>query len=257
MMSWLKPISVVLLATGLLPIGLSILAHAQHKPVTLSIAAPARPGLAFQQYMVDLGPIQPTSEVRGYFVFRNQSAGDVTITSVEPSCGCLAPQLEKKTYGPGETGTISLRVLPANEAPGKKEYFVDVRYSDTEPREIRLVFRLTLPEKKLSVRPRALMFYQLGEEATSQRLKVCDTRGMPVVIEGVKSSNPLVTVRYLGGLETDGGLVEHQIEVTAAANCPAGRHQGTISISTADEAFPELRVPFMVEGRQKTAEPGP
>ena len=42
---------------------------------------------------------------------------------------------------------------PANESGGRKEYFADVKYSDPEPRQVRLTFKLEIPEQGLTVRP--------------------------------------------------------------------------------------------------------
>jgi hypothetical protein len=56
----------LLLATlALLPFGLAVLAHTARPSLPLSIAAPERPPLVFDQYLVDLGEVEPSTEVRG------------------------------------------------------------------------------------------------------------------------------------------------------------------------------------------------
>lgn len=154
---------------------------------------PAGPSLAFAQYAVDLGRVRPADELRGTFRFRNAGDKPVTITEIKPSCGCLMPRVDKKTYASGETGQITLRMQPANEEPGAKEFYCDILYTDSQPRTDRLTFRLHLPEQRLSVRPSALIVYQLSDQPTTQPIFVTDSRGHEVEILGIRTGSPFVT----------------------------------------------------------------
>ncbi len=42
------------------------------------------------------------------FRFVNQSDRDVTITSIQSSCGCTTVKLIQRTYAPGEAGQIDV-----------------------------------------------------------------------------------------------------------------------------------------------------
>ncbi|OYW22830.1 MAG: hypothetical protein B7Z55_04185, partial [Planctomycetales bacterium 12-60-4] len=145
---------------GFTPFVLAVFVHAARPSVPLSISLPDRPALAFDQYLIDLGRVQPTTEVQGTFVFENRGQQTVDILEVVPSCGCLQPQLSTRKLAPGETGAVIVRMQPANELPGRKEYYADIRYTDPLPRETRVTFRLELPERQLAVKPRALLIYQ-------------------------------------------------------------------------------------------------
>ncbi len=233
---------------ALAPFALASAVHWARPSVPLAMASPVRPGLAFDQYLVDLGPIQPTSEVRGVFHFRNRGKEAVTLTKVVPSCGCLQPLVSGKSIPAGEAGRIALRMLPANETPGKKEYYADVEYTDPEPRTARLTFRLELPERQLLVRPRALLFYQFSSEPTTQELIVSDTRGTPAKILDVTDNSPFVEVEVKEQRAGEAGGHETVIVVTVAGTLPSERKEAVVTIRTDDPNSPELRVPLLLQG---------
>jgi hypothetical protein len=177
---------------ALTPFLLAAAVHVGRPPVPMAISSPPRPALAFDQYLVDLGPTQPVLELQGKFRFRNRSEQPVKLLAVQPSCGCLQPLVSGKDFAPGEDGQIILRMRPANESPGKKEYYADVKYTDPEPREVRITFKLELPERGIMVKPRALLVYQFSNEKTVQELKIIDSRDKPARIKDVSVNSPLV-----------------------------------------------------------------
>ena len=135
-------------AMALAPLTLSVLVHTGFRPAPLSIPSPKRPSLAFHQYAVDLKTIRPTSVEQAFFVFHNRGTEPVRITKVEPSCGCLTPQLQgirDNTVEPGGSGRVIFRMQPANSTPGPHQYTVTVYYTDPEPREVQLLLKLEIP----------------------------------------------------------------------------------------------------------------
>ena len=253
-----------------LPFGLSLIVHGAATPKPLSIAVAPLPALAFNQYQVDLGAIQAMPEVRAMFVFQNRGQHPVEIIGMRASCGCLLPRLSKSReeagkrsdglspatsirYQPGESDGLSLRVQPSNEKPGQKEYFVDVLYTDPEPREVRLKFKLVIPEKQLLVSPKALIFFQLGERETTQDLKVTNARGTELQIIDAQTSSPYISLKIGEQLPLHDGNPQQVVHVTAVATVPEGRHHSLITLRTTDPDQPEIRVPVMVQGGQGPA----
>lgn len=237
---------------GFLPFVLAVLVHTARPSVPLAIVAPSRPALAFDQYLIDLGRIQPTSEVRGTFVFENRGRRPVEIQEVHPSCGCLQPQLSTRRLEPGEAGAVILRMQPANETPGRKEYYADVRYADPDPRTVRVTFRLELPEQQLAVKPRALLVYQLSDTPTVHTISVSDTRDQPVQILDAAVNSAFVTITRRGSHRTaeHGQVTEFDVEVSP--NLPSGRHDAVVTIKTSDPRSPVIRVPMLMNGRPQS-----
>lgn len=244
--------SLLLGTLALLPFGVAVLVHTVRPSLPMAIAAPERPPLVFDQYMVDLGEVEPSTEVRAMFHFENRGPKPIDLTKITPSCGCLTPLVSTKHLDPGDTGKIALRMQPANELPGRKEYYADVFYTDGKPHEIRVTFRVEIPEQQLTVRPKALLFYQYSDQATTQTLTVTDNRPEPCQILGATVSSPYVQLRHQAERAED-GVSQTDFEITVGANIPPGRHEGVISIETSDPKSPVLRVPLLIEGRRLEA----
>lgn len=247
------PQRLLLWTLALAPFGTAVLAHRQGSLPTLSITQRALPALAFDQYLVDLGPVQPTAEVRANFLFRHRGKHPVQILDLTPSCGCLQPRLKKKEYQPGETDMLVLRVLPANEAPGKHEYTVDVKYRDPELHTVRVTFRVELPEKGISITPPAVMVYQFSDQETVQQIRITDTRETSWNVLGVSTTLPFVNVTAGEPKRTEEGALELLVDATVDAHIPNGRHQGIIRVFTDSPEYPELKVPLLIQGREENA----
>lgn len=233
---------------ALAPFLVALVVHVGKPPVPLTISSPPRPALAFEQYLVDLGPTQPAVELQGKFRFRNRGSQPVLLKEVRPSCGCLQPLVSGKEFAPGEDGQIILRMRPANESPGKKEYYADVVYADPEPREVRITFKLELPERGITVKPRAILVYQLSDEKTVQELKIIDSREQPARIKDVSVNSPLVAVELGDRRPGETGGIESIVQVMVEGVVSPGRHDAVITITTDDPDVPLLRVPVIIQG---------
>ncbi|HUG89871.1 MAG TPA: DUF1573 domain-containing protein, partial [Planctomycetaceae bacterium] len=131
-----------LAAAALAPFGASLAFHAAGPVAQAGARSVERPALVFEQYLVNLREIPPMQEASARFAFANLGDEPLTITALEPGCGCLSPRLEKRTYRAGESGEFFVRIQTASEKPGRKEYAVTVRYTDSVPRETKLIFKV-------------------------------------------------------------------------------------------------------------------
>jgi hypothetical protein len=238
---------------GAAPVLLAVLVHAAQLSQPRAIETPPRPALAFDQYLVDLGRHWQTADtaadVRATFVFRNRGLQPVQITDIRPSCGCLEPHVSSRRIEPGQRGFLLLRMQPASESPGRKEYFADVKYSDPQPREVRLTFRLEIPEQGLSVKPRALIFDQLSDREIRRQVVVADTRPQPARLNEATVNSPLVQVSLGDSTPLAGGGVEQAVHITLSGSVPPGRHEALVTIHTNDPQMPAIRVPLLIRGQ--------
>lgn len=217
------------------------------------VNVPELPGLAFDQYLVDLREVAPTEEIFGYFGFRNTSPNTVTITSLEPSCGCLSPHLqnEKRVYAPGESGNFKLRIKTALQKPGFKEFNVKVHYTDTQPRTCEVFLRAIFPDKQIYVRPMSLTFHQIGTSPVDQEIIVTDLRPTPADVIGATSTTEFIKLEVLDPTTSKTGARQQRVRVTVPGAVPSGRHVATIQIFTNDERFHDLKVPIQIFGPPK------
>lgn len=249
-----------------LPCVLAVLAHiAGPRPGPVA-AAPARPALAFQQYLVDLGHVPASENVLAHFDFANRGSQDVKITELAASCGCLQPHIKKEVYKPEESGFFTLRIQTANQAPGQKEFTVSVKYNDPAPQEALVVLRVALPDDQVLVRPTALSFYQLGDESQGEELtslqrigiapqdfEVTDRRREHLNIQRVECSNPDIQFeRQEDGID-EAGTWHGRFRVSIEKGLPPGRHQEVVRIFTddPDDRYRVLRVPLYMEGPRR------
>lgn len=240
----------ILWGVALAPFWSALFLQAHPRPACATAQAPPRPALAFDQYLVNLREIEPQPYALAHFRFTNRGTRPAVVRELKPSCGCLKPRLDKREYAPGESGAFFLRVQTANEQPGPKEYFLDLRYDDPEPREVRLTFQVVLPQERVAVRPKALVFYQFGDQPTRQELTVADCRSRTLSVTAVESSSPLVA-GFISEADVDpDGTRIQRISVEVAGDVPPGRHRALVTIHTDDATYPRLEVPLLIVGRE-------
>lgn len=238
----------LLFTAALTPFFCAVLAHAvgasAQKPTPGEQPAP----LVFERYQINLHAVPPLPILEATFRFTNHSGRAVTIKELKPSCGCLNPRLEKRVYQPGDSGSFSVRVETAGEKPGPKEYTIDVICDGPRPRQVQLTFKFILPEKKVVITPRALIFYQLGGGATEREIIVTDFRDDPLEIIGISCKSEFVSARVTQAGTTKFGHYEARVLVKVAGVVPPGKQETLLELKTDDPTYPLLRVPLWIQG---------
>ena len=74
----------------------------------------------------NFGVIGPSKSYKGEFKFKNVGEGTLKINKIKSTCGCTVPKLEKKTYAPGESGTIKVTYRSSSrQAPVAKHLYIE------------------------------------------------------------------------------------------------------------------------------------
>lgn len=239
---------------ALLPFGFSWFVQVRGAKAQSICDSVPRAGMSFEQYMVNLGSPPPRSEYAGRFSFQNVSTQPLKILELTPSCGCLNPRLEKREFAAGEVGEFYLRVRAANERPGPHEYTCKITYDDGQPRETEVRFKISLPEERVEIRPRALAIYQFNDQPTTREISITDFRSTPEdrplsrleIVEAVCSfSWAEISIGEAQIDETGQRRQTLQITVTKV---PPGTHHGSVIVKTNVPEYAELRVPLRIEG---------
>lgn len=95
------------------------------------------------------------------FSFKNTGSETVTITDLKASCECTVPQLEKRSYAPGESGKITA-VFTFGARVGIQEKTIDVVTNDAGAKPTQLSLGVNILEL-LTCSPR-LFHWKLNEE---------------------------------------------------------------------------------------------
>lgn len=130
-----------------------------------------RAGMTWEKEAVELTPEIGEKVVRTAFSFTNTGTTAVSVLSLKPSCGCVATNLEKFIYAPGESGTIKVTFdLDMDKNELLKNRFIKVVTSDTPdtPKMLRLVVHA---DEAVDVSPEALI-WQHGQPPTPQEVVV-------------------------------------------------------------------------------------
>lgn len=234
-----------------LPASWSLIACCGDVKPRMLVETPTVPGLAFDQYYVNLREVTPSEEVFAYFSFQNVGDVPLRIDKLVPSCGCLLPQMKKKDYLPGEKGEFLLRIRTTAQMPGPKEFIVTAHYTDIKARTRDVMLRAVFPEEQIYARPMSLSVHQLGTSPVEQEVVVTDLRNSPASILGVSASSDLVQVAVLEPTKSTTGAKIQRIRVSVPGPIASGRHSVLIKIYTNDPKFSEIKVPMQIFGPDK------
>jgi hypothetical protein len=93
------------------------------------LAGVAHAGLEWETTEIRLEVHPAQASAKAVFRFSNSGKEAVTIGDVKVGCGCLAPKLAKRTYGPGEEGELTI-LFDLRNRSGKQSKTATVRTSD-------------------------------------------------------------------------------------------------------------------------------
>jgi hypothetical protein len=145
----------------------------------------------------------------------------------------------------------------ANERPGPHFYTLTVNTRGLQVRSEQLIFRVTLPARKVSIEPAEVYFYQLNGQPDERTVYVTDEREQEgrLRITGVESLSPLVSAQVLPEEPDDRGRTRIPIRLAVPGNVPPGRETTLVRMTTSDPEFPQLAFPVLIEGRRQVYGP--
>ena len=124
--------------------------------------------LVFASDTQDAGEIFDQDDVVLNYLFRNTGSGPLTITQVKTSCGCTVPELDKKTYMPGESGTLNVTFDPKGKSGTVARNITIFTDSETTPSKTLIVRALVKPIVVMDPKIVPFEAVQKGETATKE-----------------------------------------------------------------------------------------
>ncbi|MHB1425294.1 MAG: DUF1573 domain-containing protein [Gemmataceae bacterium] len=222
----------------------------RHSPLLLALiilflrTALVRAELECPQSVVDKGEVRSGLPLSHRFVFTNRGSEAVEITDVRPSCGCLAPKLEKRCLQPGESGELLLELNTLTQPAGLNSWRVTLVYKSNAVEQELSLFIGARVVTEITVEPPSLAMYT--DTALRHEITLIDRRTEPLMVRAVPTSSPHVRT-HLGELRRDAaGPWRRTIEVEVLADCPEGTHVEMLRICTSDPLYSELKVPFTI-----------
>ena len=142
--------------------------------------------LHWDQTEVSLDAPPFAESVEGAFTFTNTTKQTVTIAEIHSSCGCTVPQLEKRAYAPGESGTIRA-VFTLGERTGLQEKAITVTTAEPDASRTVLTLRVHIP-KLFEVSPYFLI-WNGGDSPAGKTIHLNILEPKFLAIESVDSSH--------------------------------------------------------------------
>jgi len=231
----------------------------QAQPAAAQPAAPVdenAPKIEFAETTHEFGVISDEKEVQTEFKFKNNGKTRLDISNVQGSCGCTVPALEKKSYEPGEEGSIKVIYNPHNRR-GKQHTNVTVTSNDPAKSQVILSVQSEV-KPTITTDPQVAAMGQVERGQTGKATITVTSRKLDLFPTQVTPNDAKVNavIGEKKEVEIDGEkFVTVPIEITLASSAEVGPIQTQCTVRTSD---PNKTLNFMVLGEvvgQIKAEP--
>jgi hypothetical protein len=201
----------------------------------------ARADLRFPAPSVDLGDIRAGVPLSHAFSFTNTGPHTVSVTQLQPGCGCLRPHLEQHDFAPGAQGTIPLEVHTLGQAAGPHRWYLTVIYSDAATQHAQKLEVVGNVITEVSVQPAALTLFTGG--TLVHEVTLTDLRAQPLNIERVLTTSPNLRAQAAPFVKDAFDHWTSRIRIEIGDQPTAqGPQAETLTIYTNDPLYRELRV---------------
>ncbi len=210
---------------------------APEAPAVMSPGVENKGAIVFSSKTQDAGEVFDQDSVKLAYLFRNTGSGPLTITQVKTSCGCTVPELEKKTYMPGESGTLDVTFDPKGKHGVVARNITIFTDSETTPSETLIVRAFVKPIVVLE--PNIIPFEAIdkGTSATKEFKIYGRTDDFKVTRATVAKPDIFdVEVEDMGEVEYKGEMLRLSVvRVTVKAGASPDNHRADVTIRTNDE----------------------
>ena len=204
------------------------------------------PKIHFDQTIYDFGPISPGSANTGEFKFENKGNAVLEINDITKTCGCTVPELEKKKYAPGESGTIKV-TYNADKSIGVRTRKLYVASNDPVNPKVELTVKATITEKVIS-EPDKLDYTLKGKNAGQGDITLRSLDNQPFSITKVESTGNVVTAN----INTDQNEQKITLKTRIDTDKVKTNYNGRIEITITHPDCKTISIPFTILPRFRT-----
>jgi hypothetical protein len=150
--------------------------------------------LTFTEATFDFGEINDLTAVTKTVSFKNSGEKTLEISNVKASCGCTTGKLAKKSYQPGEEGTVDITFNPKGKS-GKQTKSVRFTSNDPEGAVRAVTFSATVSSVFGTTPSQALFKFEDGKyDKTSETITVTNNHAdlMKVLAATSRNENLIV-----------------------------------------------------------------
>lgn len=185
--------------------------------------ATAAPVMWFEQPVHDFGNVRPSSSQQVDYTFANKGDAVLRIERFHAPCGCTIPELEKREYEPGETGTLTVRYnAPAGAAVDIKPIYVYTNDPETPQYELTVKAKVVV---NVEISPNNVALLLDQENAGMPKLTVKSTDGKEFAITQATATNSIMTIPFDRNERSTEFVLEPQVDVNKLDTTPTGTIQ--------------------------------
>jgi len=199
------------------------------------------PKIEVENPEVDLGVIGPGGKHRCVFKFKNVGDGELKITRVTTTCSCTVPELTKKEYAPGESGTVTA-IYHAGSTAGPLHKTLYIISNDPEQASVPLVIKGTI-RLKVSADPRNLQLSAAKPNAGAVPIRVRCSDETPFAITNITATNDAVTFDYDPAKKATEFVLEPKVDIAKIEQSL----NGYVRIQTSHPEVPQLTIPWTAQ----------
>jgi len=202
-----------------------------------AIEAPP-PQIVVETAVHDFGDIDPGSKNTGQFQFSNQGQGVLEIKKIQSTCGCTVPELKKRTYLPGESGTITVTFHPGLRS-GHVSKSLYILSNDKAHPKAPLTIKANVVQK-ISYEPKRFRLRPNEENAGVGDIKIQSLDGRAFAISRIQIRPECMKVDYDPVVEANEFVIRPVVDMEKVR----GVRNGNISITLTHPSQKTISISF-------------
>ncbi|RKY08256.1 MAG: hypothetical protein DRP66_04980 [Planctomycetota bacterium] len=174
----------------------------------------------------DFGVVGPNKPISCEFTFKNVGTETLVISKILSTCRCTVPELKKKNYAPGESGTVKVTYRSSPTPKSVQKHLRILSNDKTNPR-----FELTIKgrvELKVAVEPKnhRLSLFLNRENGGAVPITLTSKDKKPFAVRSFTSTGNAITV----DLDPKAEKLVHVLKLKVDVDKLKTRLKGTINI---------------------------
>lgn len=211
-----------------------------NEPPSGIIAEELSPKIIVENDTHDFEDIDPGSEQKCQFEFSNQGQGELKIEKIQSTCGCTVPQLRKKTYLPGESGTINVTYRPGSRS-GKVSKHLYILSNDKGNSRVPLIIKANVV-RKIKYAPKRFKLRIDEENAGVKDITIKSLNDKTFAISKIQVRPECMKIDYDPVIEAKEFVLKPEVDMEKIKD----QKNGVISIEITHPSQKKITIPFNV-----------
>ncbi|HIJ71395.1 MAG TPA: DUF1573 domain-containing protein [Planctomycetes bacterium] len=184
------------------------------------------------------GKVAPNRKYDCEFKFTNVGDATLKITRIQSTCGCTVPQLKKKSYEPGESGTIKVTFrTPTRQGSTTKRLYI--LSNDKKNPRLGLTLKATV-ELKVDFEPKSLDLSLKAENADAKPITIKSKDGKPFAIKSITTTRDVISADFDSTVENKEFVIVPKVNMDELKN----NLRGSIRINVTHPEAGNINIPY-------------